>query len=370
MDPSGQEPLNREPPTKTLVSQFLTPQDTSYDRNHGQIPYINGETHSVRVNGLVKNPLSLSVDQLRSDFAQHEVTCALECAGNRRHTMRTLMKEVQGIDWADAAIMNCKWKGPRLRDVLLRAGLCVDTADQEMELHVAFASYQAKCQEDEWFEASVPLKMCFPAEREAILALEVNDSPLTNNHGYPVRVVLPGIVGVRWVKWIDRIIIQNHESPNVYQQRDYKMLPPDAVDSKSAEKYWQSTPPMYDMPINSAIAVPADGATVTLSSTSTVEVKGYAIPQGADGPVTRVRVSGDGGNSWVDAQLEGSDEIMKWCWVLWTANVKMTPGGQREILSCATDAKSNSQESEHSPWNLRGIGYSGYGRARDLTVVE
>lgn len=90
--------------------------------------------------------------------------------------MRTLMKEVQGIDWADAAIMNCKWKGPRLRDVLLRAGLCVETADQESEFHVAFASYQAKCQEDEWFEASVPLEMCLPAEREAILALEVSFS--------------------------------------------------------------------------------------------------------------------------------------------------------------------------------------------------
>lgn len=175
-------------------------------------------------------------------------------------------------------------------------------------------------------------------------------------------------MGVRWVKWLDRIIIQDYESPNFYQQLDYKILPSDAVDTESAKKYWHETPPMYDIPINSAIAIPADGETVTLSSIGTVEVKGYAIPQGASGPVTRVQVSGDGGASWVDAQLNGSDQDMKWCWVLWTANVKLAPGVQREILSCATDAGSNSQECEHSQWNLRGVGYSGYGRARDLTV--
>jgi sulfite oxidase len=87
--------------------------------------------------------------------------------------MRTLIKEVQGIDWGDAAIMNCKWKGPRLRDVILRAGLRVDVTDPPREFHVAFASYQVKCQEEEWFEASVPLGMCLEIERDAILALEV-----------------------------------------------------------------------------------------------------------------------------------------------------------------------------------------------------
>ncbi|KAF3398519.1 Sulfite oxidase [Penicillium rolfsii] len=366
----SEQPLNREPSTRVLVDHFLTPQNISYDRNHGPIPPLNSETHSIRVDGLVKNPLSLSVDQLRSEFTQHEVTCALECAGNRRHTMRTLIKEVQGIDWGDAAIMNCKWKGPRLRDVILRAGLSVDATDPTRGLHVAFASYQAKCRDEEYFEISVPLEICLGIEREAILALEVNDTLLTSNHGYPVRVVLPGIVGVRWVKWLDQITIQDHESQNFYQQRDYKVLPPDAVDSASAEKYWHETPPMYDIPINSAIAIPADGETVALSSTGMVEVKGYAIPQGASGPVIQVRVSGDGGASWVDADLHGSDRSMKWCWVLWTAKLKLAPGAHREILSCATNVGAHSQEGEHSQWNLRGVGYSGYGRVRDLLVVE
>jgi sulfite oxidase len=196
----------------------------------------------------------------------------------------------------------------------------------------------------------------------------VNDSPLTANHGFPVRVVLPGIVGVRWVKWLDRITVQDYESPNFYQQRDYKVLPPDAVDSESAEKYWHCTPPISDISINSVIAVPGDGEYLMLPSTGMVKVKGYALPQGTDGPVTRIMVSGDNGYSWVDAKLDGSESNSKWCWTLWSAKVKIAPGTQREILSCATDAGGNSQQ-KHTQWNLRGVGYSGYGRARDLTVL-
>lgn len=196
----------------------------------------------------------------------------------------------------------------------------------------------------------------------------MNDKPLTTHHGYPVRVVLPGIVGVRWVKWLERITIQDHESPNVYQQRDYKVLPPEATDSESAEKYWGSTPPMYDVPINSVVAVPGDGETVKVPASGMVEIKGYALPEGADGPVTQVQVSGDGGRSWVQAQLEGSSARSKWCWVLWRASVKMAPGTKAEIVSRATDAGGNSQK-EYSQWNLRGVGYSGYGRAKDLTIV-
>lgn len=105
--------------------------------------------------------------------------------------MRTLMKQVQGLDWGDAAIMNCKWRGPRLRDVILRAGPHVDTEDSSQGLHVAFACYKAKCQDDDWFEASVPLEMCLRMEREAILAVEVG--------GYlPIPFFSPSMYGFVW----------------------------------------------------------------------------------------------------------------------------------------------------------------------------
>jgi sulfite oxidase len=88
--------------------------------------------------------------------------------------LRTLVKEVKVIDWDDAAVMNCKWKGPRVRDILLRAGLCIESTDPNRKIHVAFSCYQAECQDDNWYESSVPLDVCLQAERDAILALEVS----------------------------------------------------------------------------------------------------------------------------------------------------------------------------------------------------
>lgn len=369
-------------------TSFLTPADALYDRNHGPIPLLSADAHTVAVSGLVSNPLTLSIAQLRADFPQHELVCALQCAGNRRHTMRTLLKEVQGIDWLDGAVMNCKWRGPRLRDVLKKAGV------QEREgLHVAFGCHQVPCQEDDWFGGSVELERCLREEGEVILALEVsscfitssahayvchldtnyqmNDTPLPPAHGHPVRVVIPGVAGMRWVKWLDRITVQETESPNFYQRRDYKILPSDAVDSESAERYWDTVPAMCETPINSVVAVPEDNETVTLPPSGKIEVKGYAIPQGDQGPVVRVEVSGDGGRTWVDAQLlvEGSGSAdSKWCWVLWRAEVAVSRGEGREILSRATDTGGNTQP-VHSPWNLRGVGYNGYGASRRLVVV-
>jgi sulfite oxidase len=117
--------------------------------------------------------MTLSIKQLRSEFAQHELVCALQCAGNRRHTMRTLLKEVQGIDWGDAAIMNGVWKGPRLRDVLLRAGLQPPKTGAK-DLHVAFSCYQVDCQDDWWYGGSVDLARCLDEDMDVTLAVEVS----------------------------------------------------------------------------------------------------------------------------------------------------------------------------------------------------
>lgn len=199
----------------------------------------------------------------------------------------------------------------------------------------------------------------------------MNGTPLTARHGHPVRAVIPGISGSKWVKWLDRITVQDHESPNFYQRHDYRVLPPEVTDKDTAEKFWPISPPLYDIPVNSAIAVPESGETIHLSDPGSglVEVKGYALPHGADGPVTRVEVSGDGGKTWVDATLEEPGASMKWCWVLWKASIHLPMGKGREIVSRAMDRGYNRQK-EHSEWNLRGVGYNGYGRASDLTVVS
>ncbi|KKA17264.1 Sulfite oxidase, partial [Rasamsonia emersonii CBS 393.64] len=208
---------------------------------------------------------------------------------------------------------------------------------------------------------------CISTDR---VATQMNDEPLTVNHGFPVRAVIPGVAGARWVKWLDRITVQKEESTNYYQRHDYKILPPDVTNSDEAEKHWDRVPAMEEMPVNSVVAVPDDNETVQLPPSGIVEVRGYAVPQGYHGPVTRVEVSTDSGKSWIDAELDGSASLQnrKWCWVLWTASVRMTRGAGKEILSRATDAGGNTQQ-EHSQWNLRGVGYNGYGASRNLTIV-
>jgi sulfite oxidase len=209
----------------------------------------------------------------------------------------------------------------------------------------------------------------------------MNGKPLNVKHGAPVRAVFPGILGARSVKWLTHINVQLHESSNHYQQRDYKVLPAAAVNAKAAEKYWDLTPAMNDMPVNSIIGVPGSRSTVATDNDGTIEVKGYAVPGGMNGPVMRVEVSGDGGETWVDADLDfgGKDapglhtmkgrRNVRWAWCLFSARVKVPQGASRKVVSRATDAKGNTQPKEGT-WTLRGVGYNAWGEAEDLTVVS
>lgn len=202
--------LNNEHPKDCLsiqttdpeLTSFLTPSKSrdgvllqAYDRNHGPIQHIDASTHRivVKTDSNLQTPvvpgelgLGLSVDDLRSKFRQHTVTCALECAGNRRHEMRSRLKEVSGIDWGDGAVMNAEWTGPLLRDVLIQAGIRVigggggkgnGNGTGYEGLHVQMECNATKVQDDDWYGGSIPLGIAMDADREVLLALSVRGSP-------------------------------------------------------------------------------------------------------------------------------------------------------------------------------------------------
>lgn len=149
------------------LESFITTSN-AYDRNHGPIPHTAAEDHVVRVDGHVCNPMTLTIEQLKSEFDQCEIVSALQCAGNRRHTMRTLLKEVNGLDWGEAAVMNCKWKGPRLRDILDKAQVEIKTG------HVAFSCYKTPVQGMDWYGGSIELGRAMRKEADVLVALEVS----------------------------------------------------------------------------------------------------------------------------------------------------------------------------------------------------
>jgi len=331
----------------------------------------------VHVDGSVARPQALSVADLRR-LPQHTVLCALQCAGNRRHAMRTRLREVCGIDWFDQALMNCAWRGPRLADVLALAGVRPEMRDGRGAWagFVVLACYETPCQDDGWFGAGVELARVMDPDGDVLLALEMNGRPLSAERGAPVRAIAPGVAGARSVKWLNRVTVQLTDCSNYYQTHDYKILPPEADSIVEAKKWWGLVKPMMDLPVNSIVGLPKSGTTVVLDEKGMVEVKGYAVPAGGKGPVKSVEVSGDGGKSWVQAELDfGGHDVsteegrrkVRWTWCLWRARVKLARGEGRRIVSRAVDWGDNEQ-SEHGQWNIRGVGFNAWGMVQELNV--
>ncbi len=160
----------------------------------------------------------------------------------------------------------------------------------------------------------------------------MNGEALDANRGFPVRVVFPGIIGARWVKWVNELVVRYDESPNFYQQYDYKQLPPEAQDQQSAKKFWSMTESMMDNPINSVIALPRSGSFVKRDENNMILIKGYALPKGSCGPIVKVEISIDDGKSWMEADLDygGFDLVdwksIRWSWCLWSIKVQMNKG--------------------------------------------
>ena len=346
------EPLNAEPPGTVLGESDLTGADTFYVRNHGPIPDIQPDSWRLRVSGLVDRPLELSLAALRERFASYDVVAVLECAGNRRSGLMKIRDMPGQEPWGPGAVGNARWTGVRLTDVLDAAGIA------DGARHVAFQAPDVSPQAlpPQPFGASIPLGKALGGE--VLLAYAMNGQPLPQVHGAPVRVVVPGYIGARSVKWVEQITVQAEPSAN-YFQVNYRLLPAEA-DPLSAGAADGFT--LGPLPVNAAILTPTDGATVTAGP---VTVAGYALA-GDDRRVARVDVSADGGRTWRQASLE--KELSPWSWRLWHATLDL-PAGQAAVAVRAWDNGANVQpENEADLWNPNG--YINNARARlRLTVA-
>lgn len=159
------------------------------------------------------------------------------------------------MSWGVGAVGNASWTGARLCDVL--ADLKINEDNWK---HVQFEGYDLDPSGTP-YGGSIPISRALNPRADVLLAYEMNGQPIPRDHGYPIRVIVPGVVGARNVKWLGKIIISNEESWSQFQRGDYKGFSP-SVDWDTVD--FSKSPAILDMPVTSAICTPTPGEIVEL----------------------------------------------------------------------------------------------------------
>ncbi|MEV0947599.1 sulfite oxidase [Rhodococcus sp. NPDC049939] len=335
-----QSPYNAEPVGSALANADVTAIDTFYCRNHGEIPDISSEQWRLSVTGLVADEREFTLSDLEDRFESHGVVATLQCAGNRRAGFNAVRNIVGEDPWESGATSTAEWKGVRLSDVLDTCG--VHTTESA---HVEFTApdVASEATPPQPYGSSIPLSKAM--SNEVLLVWEMNSEPLPRVHGGPVRVVVPGYIGARSVKWITGISVQDHPSDNYFQTTAYHILPADA-DPHTARP--GDGIPLSSVALNCDILDPGDGAAV---SAGPLAVRGYALAGDGRG-IARVDVSIDGGHTWTQAELDA--EQSPWLWRRWSLVIDAKPGSLT-ITARAWDTTGAMQpESAAQLWNPHG----------------
>src|SRR3954470_7402615 len=340
------EPFNAETGLAALDEGPLTATDAFYVRGHGAVPEIDPAAWRLRVDGAVERALDLSSATLREAFVERSETATLQCAGNRRAGLMAIRDIPGEAPWGPGATGTAAWTGVALADVLALAGPLPEAA------HVGFegADLCPEAQPAQRFGGSIPIgKAC---RAEVLLAWAMNGEPLRPVHGAPLRVVVPGYIGARSVKWLERIEVRRTPWEGYFQDVVYRLPPPEGQPGPGRGM------PLGLVALNADVLAPADGATVAAGP---VEIRGYAFA-GGERHVARVDVSLDGEESWSQAEL--LEDLGPWAWRHWRTTVDLPPG-EHEIVVRAWDSFAATQpEDEAALWNPKGYANNARPRIR------
>mmetsp|Transcript_14862 Transcript_14862/g.28295 ORF Transcript_14862/g.28295 Transcript_14862/m.28295 type:complete len:911 (+) Transcript_14862:257-2989(+) len=369
---TGRHPFNVEPPLSVHQEhKFITPTCQHYVRNHGSCPNIKWEEHRVRVGGVVPQKLNLGMRDITS-MKPRELPVTLVCAGNRRKE-QNMIRQTIGFNWGAGGCSTNVWKGVLLSDLLKMAGV---TEENMAGKHVEFIGHEdlpnkvgpGPFKDEPWgklvkYGTSVPLARAMNAAYDILIAYEANGERLQPDHGFPVRLIIPGYIGGRMIKWLTEINVIEHETKNHYHYHDNRILPPHITAEESLTGGWWYKPEYIfnELNINSAMTAPNHDETIDLGKMigSNYEVGGYAYTGGGR-RITRVELTTDGGKHWEVCKINQierpTDYGMYWCWIWWTFDLPVADlVGCKEIWCRAWDESNNCQPNDPT-WNLMGMG--------------
>jgi DMSO/TMAO reductase YedYZ molybdopterin-dependent catalytic subunit len=323
---------------------YLTPQRRLFVRNHTSTPTIDASTYRLRIHGDgVRREARLSLDDLRR-FRHVEVTTVLECTGNGRSFFATQQGQPgSGTQWRLGAVGAVRWQGVRLADVLRAHGLRADAL-----------SVQATGLDPAYVSGGVdhgPVRRPFPVSKaldDAILAWGADGRALLPDHGYPLRLVLPGWIGVANIKWLGSLEVSTTELTSPWSTTWYN------IDG-----------PLTENPVRSAWELAPDAQVPTAAR---VVLTGRSW-SGA-GPIARVDVSTDGGATWQRARMHApgrSGAGKGWGWTQWSLTLHRPAPGARTLLARATDVTGRTQPDE-AVWNPNGYFFDAVVR-HPITIV-
>lgn len=370
---TGVHPFNVEAPLSELYNEgFLTSPELFYVRNHGHVPQVRD--HEIpdwefTIEGMVENPLTITLRELLEQYEQQTYPITLVCAGNRRKE-QNMVKKTKGFSWGAAGVSTALFTGVVLGDVLRKAKpkrgakyVCMEGADKLP---------------NGYYGTSVKLNWAMDANKGMMLAHKMNGEMLRPDHGKPLRVVIPGQIGGRSVKWLKRLIVTAEPSDNWYHIYDNRVLPTMVTPEQSANepRWWMDERyAIYDLSTNSAIAYPAHEEQLGLvGAPRNYRVKGYAYGGGGR-RVTRVELSLDKGKSWRLANIDYAEDRYReaspqrlcggtldfnwressFCWCFWDLNIAIEElADSQDILVRAMDESMNLQPRDMY-WSVLGM---------------
>ncbi|MFD9593524.1 sulfite oxidase [Kitasatospora sp. NPDC059973] len=306
------------------------PVERFFVRNHTSTPVIDADSWRLRLFGSglrggpdAGRPVEFGLADLRA-LPSTRISALIECAGNGRSFYATQQNQpVPGTPWTLGGVGSAQWRGVRLAEVLHRAGLTRDAVDVlPIGLDPAYVSGGV-----DFGRVRRPLPVA-KALDDVLLAYEMNGEPLTPDHGAPLRLVVPGWIGIASIKWVGSIEVADQPLYSPWNTDFYRMFGPDYPAGGSA--------PVTTQVVKSAFELARDAVLAAGR-----EHRLYGRSWSGAAPVRRVEVSTDGGRRWHRAELR--DEPRADNWTRWSLDWRPDRTGPYELRARATDRRGNTQ---------------------------